>query len=100
MLLIKWNVSWDLNDSRDGAAVMPFGMVFHSFGPRTAKEASSRWTWRGLWSFSSLEVFCIRFQGKSSGTRPCRDNSDARRAHEIKRNFNRIYYVSEYLTRV
>ena len=40
ILLIRWDVSCDLNDSRDRAEMMPLETVFHSLGPRTAKEAS------------------------------------------------------------
>ena len=39
MMLMKWDVSLDLKTSKDGAHFMFSGMAFHSFGPRTAKEA-------------------------------------------------------------
>ena len=35
-MLIRWDVSWDLNDSIDRDAIIPFGTVFHSQGPTTA----------------------------------------------------------------
>ena len=40
MLLIRWDVSCDLNESRDRAEMMPLETVFYSLGPGTAKEAS------------------------------------------------------------
>ena len=41
MFLIRWDVSSDLNNLRDKAKGMSLETVFHSLGPRTAKEVSN-----------------------------------------------------------